>query len=88
MGKGRPIVRSRHMESTIVYFSATVSFIFLCVGVIVGWTVNEKVHEYMYGKLEQDAENVHPEMIDEDGYLINEELLYVRFVEEDEYDED
>ena len=43
----------------------------------------------MYGKLAQDDEdNVHPEMIDEDGYLINEELLYVRFVEEDEYDDD
>lgn len=77
------------MESTIVYFSATVSFIFLCVGVIIGWTINEKLHEYMYGKLAQDDEdNVHPEMIDEDGYLINEELLYVRFVEEDEYDDD
>jgi len=72
------------VESTIVYFSATVSFIFLCVGVIAGWTANEKLHEYMYGKLE--TENVHPEMLDGDGYLINEELLSVRFIDEDDED--
>ena len=74
------------VESTVVYFSATVSFIFLCVGIIAGWTANEKLHEFMYGKLE--AENVHPEMLDEDGYLINEELLSVRFIDEDEYDDE
>jgi hypothetical protein len=38
----------------------------------------------MYGKME--AENVHPEMLDGDGQWINEELLSVRFVDEDEED--
>jgi hypothetical protein len=74
------------VESTVVYFSATVSFIFLCVGIIAGWTANEKVHEFMYGKMEE--QNVHPEMFDGDGYLINEELLSVRFVDEDDEDYD
>ena len=74
------------MESTIVYFSATVSFIFLCVGVIAGWTANEKLHEFMYGR--EAEERLHPEMYDEDGQWINEELLSVRFVDEDEEDED
>jgi hypothetical protein len=74
------------VESTVVYFSATVSFIFLCVGIIAGWTANEKVHEFMYGKMEE--QNVHPEMLDGDGYLINEELLSVRFVDEDDEDYD
>jgi hypothetical protein len=32
------------------------------------------------------VENVHPEMLDEEGYLINEELLSVRFIDEDEED--
>ena len=73
-------------QATIVYFSATVSFIFLCVGVIAGWTANEKLHEFMYGKMQD--ENVHPEMLDGDGYLINEELLSVRFVDDDEYDDE
>ena len=73
-------------QSTVLYFSATVSFIFLCVGVIAGWTANEKLHEFMYGKMQD--ENVHPEMLDGDGYLINEELLSVRFVDDDEYDDE
>lgn len=73
-------------QATIVYFSATVSFIFLCVGVIAGWTANEKLHEFMYGKLQD--ENIHPEMLDDEGYLINEELLSVRFIDQDDEDED
>ena len=73
------------MESTIVYFSATVSFIFLCVGVIAGWAANEKLHEFMYGKIEE--ENIHPEMLDGNGQWINEELLSVRFVDAED-DED
>ena len=72
-------------EATILYFSATASFIFLCVGVFAGWTVNEKLHEYMYAMQE---ENVHPEMLNSEGQWINEELLSVRFVDEDEYDEE
>ena len=73
-------------QATVVYFSATVSFIFLCVGVIAGWTANEKLHEFMYGKAQED--NIHPEMLDDEGYLINEELLSVRFVDEDEFDDE
>ena len=73
-------------QSTVLYFSATVSFIFLCVGVIAGWTANEKLHEFMYGRAQD--ENVHPEMLDGDGYLINEELLSVRFIDDDEYDDE
>ena len=31
---------------------------------------------------------LHPEMYDDDGIVINEELLSVRFIDEDEEDED
>ena len=34
------------------------------------------------------TETLHPEMYDEDGHWINEELLSVRFVDEDEIEED
>jgi hypothetical protein len=71
-------------ESTLVYLSATFSFVFLCVGVFAGWTVNEKYHEYMYAT---QQENVHPEMLNEEGQWINEELLSVRFLKDDD-DED
>lgn len=40
----------------------------------------------MYGKME--TENVHPEMLDGEGQWINEELLSVRFVDDDEFDDD
>lgn len=40
----------------------------------------------MYGR--EVEERLHPEMYDEDGQWINEELLSVRFVDEDEEDED
>ena len=72
-------------QATVLYFAATVSFIFLCVGVIAGWTANEKLHEFMYWS-QQD--NVHPEMLDGEGQWINEELLSVRFVDDDEFDDD
>ena len=72
-------------QPTVLYFSATVSFIFLCVGVIAGWTANEKLHEFMYGT-QQD--NVHPEMLDSEGQWINEELLSVRFRDLDSYDDE
>ena len=73
-------------ETTILYFSATASFIFLCIGVFAGWTVNEKLHEYMYATQE---DRVHPEMLDNEGQWINEELLSVRFVDDTEdYDEE
>ena len=39
----------------------------------------------MYGS-QQD--NVHPEMLDGEGQWINEELLSVRFVDEDDYEDD
>jgi|TARA_B100001939_G_scaffold131385_1_gene114078 hypothetical protein len=73
-------------ETLFVYISATASFIFLCVGVFAGWTVNEKMHEYLYVK-EAENERLHPEMYDEEGQWINEELLSVRFVDEDFDDE-
>jgi len=75
-------------ETLFVYLSATASFIFLAIGVFAGWTVNEKLHEYMYAS---QQENVHPEMLDGDGQWINEELLSVRFVDEtheEEFDEE
>jgi len=75
-------------ETLFVYLSATVSFIFLAIGVFAGWTVNEKLHEYMYATQE---ENVHPEMLNSQGQWINEELLSVRFIDEtheEEYDEE
>lgn len=68
--------------ATILFFSATVSFLFLCVGVVAGWTAKDFMHDYFYTEQEQLA--LHPEMYDSNGQYINEELISVRFIEEDE----
>jgi hypothetical protein len=33
-------------------------------------------------------QNLHPEMYDDEGMVINEELLSVRFVDEDDYEDE
>jgi len=71
-------------DTTILFFSATLSFLFLCVGVIVGWTAKDFAHDYMWSR---DEVAYHPEMYDENGMMINEQLLSVKFINEDEIDE-
>lgn len=68
--------------ATILFFSATTSFIFLCVGIVAGWTVKDFMHDYFYTR--EEVQTMHPEMYDDEGLLINEELLSVRFVEDDD----
>jgi len=68
--------------ATILFFSATLSFLFLCVGVVAGWTVKDFMHDYFYTR--EEFQNMHPEMYDDEGLVINEELLSVRFIEDDD----
>ncbi len=71
-------------DSMILFFSATISFLFLCVGIVAGWTAKDFVHDYMWSR---DEVAYHPEMYDENGNLFNEQLLSVKFINEDEIDE-
>ena len=68
-------------ETLMIYISLTTSFIFLAIGVLFGWVAAEVKQEHMYHAQE---ESVHPEMLNSSGQWINEELLSVRFVDEDE----
>tara|TARA_B100001996_G_scaffold81063_1_gene59825 strand:- start:1823 stop:2089 length:267 start_codon:yes stop_codon:yes gene_type:complete len=70
--------------TTMIYVSATLSFLFLCVGIIVGWNGKQFVHDYMWSR---DEAAYHPEMYDENGIMLNEELLTVKFINEDDLDE-
>tara|TARA_A100001035_G_scaffold229485_1_gene191174 strand:- start:1035 stop:1259 length:225 start_codon:yes stop_codon:yes gene_type:complete len=72
-------------ETLMIYISITSSFIFLCVGVLFGWVAAEAKQEHMY---HQEQQSVHPEMLNSDGQWINEELLSVRFLDEDEIEEE
>ena len=69
----------------IVYISATVSFVFLCIGGVAGYLVNEWKHESIYQREYEQETALHPEMYDSNGYILNEELLSVRFT--DDFDE-
>ena len=72
-------------SSTILFFSACFMILFLLVGIIAGWFINVIVYNF-YNK--NNIPQLHPEMYDDDGIVINEELLSVRFIDEDEEDED
>ena len=72
-------------ETLMIFISLTISFIFLSIGVLFGWVAAEVKQEHMYNA-QQDS--VHPEMLNSSGQWINEELLSVRFVDEDEIEEE
>lgn len=65
----------------ILFFSTMITALFFVVGVTIGWTAND----FLYNMLAKD-DILHPEMYDEDGIVINEELYSVKFIKEDEDD--
>ena len=73
-------------ETLMIYISLTTSFIFLSIGVLFGWIAAEVKQEHMYNV--QEEQGVHPEMLNSHGQWINEELLSVRFLNEDEIEEE
>ena len=72
-------------DTTLLFFSATTSFLFLCVGIVAGWAAKDFVHDYFWSR--DEAQMSHPEMYDENGYMLNEELLTVKFINEEDNDE-
>tara|TARA_B100001250_G_scaffold260615_1_gene224453 strand:- start:220 stop:453 length:234 start_codon:yes stop_codon:yes gene_type:complete len=73
------------MTPEIIYFSATTSVLLILVGGIVGWLLRQAYSEHIYVTAAQ-TDALHPEMYDDEGYRINDELLRVRFVELDDED--
>ncbi len=71
------------METTIVTLTLTtvVSFLALLVGGMIGWMARQHTYETAYV-----AAYTHPEMFDENGHLVPDEIVAVRF--ENNYDED
>ncbi|ADO99322.1 hypothetical protein Np050604_222 [Cyanophage S-RIM44] len=70
--------------SVILFFSGVFVFLSIIVGIIAGWHINDVVYNLMANKNEM----THPEMYDENGIWINEELLSVKFVKEEEEEDD
>ena len=71
------------METTIVTLTLTtvVSFLALLVGGMIGWIARQ----HSYGTTPQIV-YTHPEMFDENGQLVPDEIVAVRF--ENNYDND
>lgn len=72
-------------SSTTLFFSACLMILFLLIGIIAGWFINDIVYNFAN---KNNATPLHPEMYDDDGFIINEELLSVRFLDEEEEEEE
>ena len=63
------------MESQILFFSGVSIIAFFIVGVLVGWFTNDVVAAF----LNRQRFPTHPEMYDEHGNVIPDEIHAVRF---------
>ena len=72
-------------EITTLFFSFMFCLIGIAIGFIFGWFGSGYFNSYLDAKL---GPSLHPEMMDDEGFLVNEELLAVRFIDDEEWDED
>ena len=75
-------------SSVLIYFSASISLVFLLIGGVVGWIWSDKTNQFLYAAQEEEVDYIHPEMLDDNGHWINEELLTVRFLTENAEDDE
>ena len=59
--------------------------VFMAVGIIAGWHINDVVYNLIQ---KNNGPTMHPEMYDDEGIVINEELYSVRFVQEENEEDD
>lgn len=72
-------------EVTTLFFSFIICLMGVALGFIFGWIANGYFIAFFESKVQGP---IHPEMLDNDGFIVNEELLAVRFLDEDNFDED
>ena len=69
------------MLAVSLVFSSFLIILFLIVGVVIGWVAREYMMSY------REIPRIHPEMFDNQGNLIPDEVLAIRF-EEGYFDSD
>jgi hypothetical protein len=74
------------MENSLIAVFTLLSVTFLLLGGIIGWLVKEQLTIFSYQLQTQNG--VHPEMFDEHGNIIPDEILAVRFENSEEHDND
>jgi hypothetical protein len=63
------------MLATSLVFGSFLTVLFLIVGVVTGWVAREYMMNY------REIPRIHPEMFDNQGNLIPDEVLAIRFEE-------
>jgi hypothetical protein len=69
------------MLAVTLTITTLVSLMFLVVGCMLGWMAKQHFYERSY------APSFHPEMFDQHGNLIPDEILAVRFENDYDYDD-
>ncbi len=72
-------------EATMLYVSFMFTLAGTTAGFIFGWFGNAYYTSYHQ---ERELEDIHPEFLDSDGNYIQEELLAVRFIDDEPESED
>ena len=73
------------MLAVTLTLTTLISIMFLLVGGMLGWIAKQYVYEKNY----LSSLNTHPEMFDENGNIIPDEILAVRFENDyDDYEDD
>ena len=74
------------METNLMIWVASVSTLFAFgLGRIIGWIYRGTVDQNTY---KRQLDNLHPEILDGNGAYVNEELLAVKFIDDDLLDDD
>ena len=69
------------METNLMIYVASISTIFAFgLGGVIGWIYKDTVDRNTY---KRQLDNLHPEFLDGNGSYVNEELLAVKFMDED-----
>ena len=72
------------MEASILVVMTMLCVTFLMIGGIIGWLAQQN----NYLGLQQQAVYTHPEMFDENGNILPDEIVAVRFENNDDSEED
>ena len=74
------------METNLMIWVASVSTLFAFgLGGVIGWIYKDTVDKNTY---KRQLDNLHPEFLDGNGAYVNEELLAVKFMDDDLLDDD
>ena len=74
-------------EVTTLVLSLLFCLVGVGLGFMLGCFTNKYYSAFMEATVSQNT-NIHPEMLNDQGFMIEEELLSVRFIDEEDYEED